>query len=395
MIQLTGTNRRKADSATDYFRAVYEQRMEVAQAESDEELLLPGDALEELSLTNRKNRRCGDTVHDRAHDTIHGVRPSTMHDAGHERAREKPARLTCERRTEPRHKIHRALVAVPVLIDGFPDRDHRVSGRCLDLSSKGIGMELQCQTEFPTTSLVLTFPSPNGEVCSAAMEIRYMQPNGQGGVRVGGLFGGYAEQILFAENLSPTFDQQKMEFALRLPEEMLNEWAAIGVLRPVLLDRVQLCPKCRGLPTFRRACPSCGSASTTNDQLIHHFACAHVGFVRDFDVAGELICPKCRTRALVIGSDYEYMTGPYRCLDCQWGDMELEQVAHCLRCAFRFPGHQAHEQELRGYRANRLDPLALLAASESALDLAGRLAADGRATLCVQQDHLVPLGQRA
>jgi hypothetical protein len=395
MIQLAGKNQRKTDSTTDYFRAVSEQRVEVAPAESEEELLLPADVLEELSLADRKNTRRADTVHDRAHDTIHDLRADTVRDARREHAPEQRARLACERRTEERHKVHQALVAVPVLLDGFPDREHRVGGRCLDVSNKGIGLELQCQTEFPTTSLVLTFPSPDGEVCSAAMEIRYMQPNGQGGLRVGGLFGGYAEQILFAENLSPAFDQHKMEFSLRLPEEMLDQWAAIGVLRPVLLDRVQLCPKCRGLPTFRRACPSCGSASTTNDQLIHHFACAHVGFVRDFEADGGLVCPKCRTRSLVIGSDYEYMTGPYRCLDCQWGDMELEQVAHCLRCAFRFPGHQAYEQELRGYRANRLDPLALFPAPGSALDLAGRLAADGRATLCIQQNHPVPVGQRA
>lgn len=387
MMQRAGTNRRTVENATNYFCAVLEQP-ELAPAASGEEFLLPEEALEQLSLSDRKNARRSDTVVDRG-------RGDTIHDARQDHAREKSVRIACERRTEPRHKVQQALVAVPVLLDGGPDRDHRVGGVCLDVSRKGIGVELHCQTEFPTTSLVLTFPSPNGDVCSAAMEIRNMQPNGRGGLRVGGVFGGYAEQILFAENLSPTFDQRQMEFSLRLPEEMLNQWAAIGVLRPLLVDRVLLCPKCRGLPTFRRACPSCGSASTSNDQLIHHFACAHVGFVKDFELNGALVCPKCRTRSLIIGSDYEYMTGPYRCLDCHWGDMELEQVGHCLRCGFRFPGHQAYEQELRGYRAKRLDPLALLPASESVVDLAGRSASHGCATVCVQQDPPVLVGQRA
>src|SRR5438132_12448816 len=94
MIQLAGTTRPKADNAADYFRAVFEQRPDVAEADSDEELLLPEDALEQLSLADRKNRRSSDTVHDRGRDTVHDLRPGTIHDAGHERGREKVARLT-------------------------------------------------------------------------------------------------------------------------------------------------------------------------------------------------------------------------------------------------------------------------------------------------------------
>jgi Thaumarchaeal output domain 1 len=230
----------------------------------------------------------------------------------------------------------------------------------MDLSPKGIGLELEAPANFLTTSLVLLLSGPDGNITCAGIEVRYTQANEAGRLRVGGPFGGFGAQILLAENLKPTFQRDTLEYSLGLPEELLIKWAEAGVLRSVLLDRVQLCPKCHGLPTFRAACPTCGSAVLTNDQLIHHFACAHVGLVSDFEAAGELICPKCRTNHLVVGSDYEYCTGPYRCSHCHWSDTELEQVAQCLRCDFRFPGYQAYQQELTGYLVRRLDPLALL-----------------------------------
>jgi hypothetical protein len=179
---------------------------------------------------------------------------------------------------------------------------------------------------------------------------------------VGARFGGPAHEILRPENLTAVLDPRTMQFRTRYPQETLDNWVDLGILRRFVLDRVKLCPRCHSLPTFREGCRSCGSGRVVRERLIHHFACAHVGPVREFESEGELVCPKCRTRRLVVGVDYEYLQGPYHCLACQWTDTELEQVAHCLSCGFRFPGHQAFEQELVGYDANRLDVLALLAA---------------------------------
>jgi hypothetical protein len=106
-------------------------------------------------------------------------------------------------------------------------------------------------------------------------------------------------------------------------------------------------------------CASCGSARVQSERLIHHFACAHVGHAEDFDGPRGLACPKCRTRTLVVGADYEFQPGPFRCLDCHWSDTELCLVGQCLRCQFRSPGEQAHELELKGYHVDRMDLLAL------------------------------------
>ena len=74
----------------------------------------------------------------------------------------------------------------------------------------------------------------------------------------------------------------------------------------------------------------------------------------------EFACPKCRRR-LIVGADFEYTAGPLRCLDCEWTGTDLQHIAHCLRCGFRFPAAQAFVKDLVGYHARRLDALADLA----------------------------------
>jgi hypothetical protein len=208
-------------------------------------------------------------------------------------------------------------------------------------------------------SLVLLLQYPDGTPCCAGVEL---QPRSaiESDVRVSAKFGGFAHDLLSPENLAPRFQPDTLAFSLPFAQEVLDKWAETGIVQAYVWDRIALCPQCHGLPTFRLGCPGCGSCRLVNDQLIHHFACAHVGFVSDFEADGELICPKCRTRQLVVASDYEYCTGPYRCEDCQWSAGELEQVGQCLRCKLRFPSYQAHEQELKAYQANRLDPKAFL-----------------------------------
>lgn len=158
------------------------------------------------------------------------------------------------------------------------------------------------------------------------------------------------------ECITPVFDPHRLKFGFGLPAALLRTWESDGTLQRVLLDRVQVCPQCHSLPTFRFGCSACGSGCMTNDKMIHHFACAHVGTGRDFDEDGELVCPKCRTRRLVVGADFEYLTGPYRCLDCNWSARELEHIAHCLGCSFRFPASAAVMEDLVGFTARQHDP---------------------------------------
>src|SRR5262249_8047624 len=94
---------------------------------------------------------------------------------------------------------------------------------------------------------------------------------------------------------------------------------------------------------------------------------------------------------LIVASDFEYANGPFRCEDCHWSSTDLEQVAQCLRCDLRFPIYQAHEVELRGYRANRLDPLALLPPPGPAAAVPAVPPLDGCAALRPDQAGHVPV----
>ena len=164
------------------------------------------------------------------------------------------------------------------------------------------------------------------------------------------------------DSLLPAFHAHELRFANRGSTEELLAAVEQGLLMPQLLDRVMVCPRCESLPSFRQGCPCCGSGRVEQESLIHHFACAHVGSVADFESAVGLSCPKCRARHLTVGADFEYQSGPLRCLDCQWRPADLEIVGHCLRCNFRFPAHQALTKDLVAYHVRRMAPLAQLPA---------------------------------
>ncbi len=163
------------------------------------------------------------------------------------------------------------------------------------------------------------------------------------------------QQSLQSEYLIPVFDPQTMQYSFGIPSALLRAWEDDGTLQRVLLDRVQKCPECLSLPTFRFGCPSCGSGCVSNDRLIHHFPCAHVADVAEFERDGQLSCPKCRAHDLVVGADFEYMNGPFRCLNCTWSATDADHIGHCVKCGIRFPADQAVVEDLIGYHVNRMD----------------------------------------
>ena len=148
----------------------------------------------------------------------------------------------------------------------------------------------------------------------------------------------------------PALDLSQLKFVPTLPTPQAEAARQRGALTEMLLDRVWVCPQCRALPSFRPACPCCGSGGVERDRMLHHFACAFVGSTGEFQVSDEgLACPKCCTQRLLVGTDCEYLDGPWRCTDCDWNTAELEIVGHCLKCGFRFPAQQAVLEDLVGH----------------------------------------------
>ncbi len=148
----------------------------------------------------------------------------------------------------------------------------------------------------------------------------------------------------------PALDLTQLKFVPTLPARQVEAARQRGAHSETLLDRVWVCPQCRALPSFRPACPCCGSGGVERDRMLHHFACAFVGSTGEFQVSDEgLACPKCCTQRLTVGTDCEYLDGPWRCTDCDWNTAELEIVGHCLKCGFRFPAQQAVLEDLVGH----------------------------------------------
>jgi len=274
----------------------------------------------------------------------------------------RPVDGATDQRQHERYIATRSVQVIPLLPHGALDWSQRLPGCTVDLSKGGIGLELATGRDVSARSLLVGVEDVRGNLAYEGVELCHTTQISKSRLRLGTKFGGLAHNLLDPQMRLPKFDPRTMQYKSRFPEALLKNWVDLGILRPITLDRVQLCPRCRTLPTFRQGCPACGSGRTTCERWLHHFACAHVGLASDFEVEGTLVCPKCRKRDLVIGADFEYQNGPHQCLACGWTDVELEQVGHCLRCGFRFPKDQALEQELIGYDVPRLDLRALLSA---------------------------------
>jgi len=261
-----------------------------------------------------------------------------------------------ERRKEPRYALETAAVIFPIEADGRPGRE--IAATTVDISLTGIVVLAQQDSDLVPDICLVGVECPDGVYRYATVEWRQRRL-ALPAIRFGGRFLRRADDPLHVSRLRPRFDAQRLGYQTALSITALQAWVARGVLRPQLIDRVKVCPQCEALPTFREGCPLCGSALTETLPVIHHFACAHVAPAPEFE--GEsLSCPKCRTQKLVVGADFEYLSGPRSCRECDWSDAALALIGECLGCGHRFAGKEAHEKEVLEYHVERLDPLALI-----------------------------------
>jgi hypothetical protein len=211
-----------------------------------------------------------------------------------------------ERRGGTRHPVQKTVLVVPVRPDGTPDWEHRQTAVLRDISEGGVGLTCPHGPAWQTDALVLLVRGEHGAMRCAGLEVRHQRALEDGRRQVGARFGGFAADLLRPENLMPRLRPQALQFEKGVADEVIARWAEAGLLQVVWRDQVQVCPRCHCLPTFRLGCANCGSVNLVNDTLLHHFACAHVGLAADFEnPTGELTCPKCRQRPLIVGTDFE------------------------------------------------------------------------------------------
>ncbi len=264
-----------------------------------------------------------------------------------------------DRRHHRRFEFVGPIELIPIGLEGTLNLNRRMIGQSRDISVNGLAVNVPVGDWHLSQQLLLGLHWKNA-VHYSGIVIRQVKPDQQG-IFIGAEFGGIAHELIANEALLPTFDRELLMFVLPQSPALFENWAQAGVATKTLLDRILVCPRCCSVPTVRNACRKCGSGRTSNDRLMHHFQCAYVGLTHEFDAgSGMQVCPKCRATPLVIGADFEFLTGQNRCQSCGWRDSEKELHGHCLRCDWRFELHQAREQELHSYHVRRLAPLAIL-----------------------------------
>lgn len=274
------------------------------------------------------------------------------HGAGDEPAGGAPLELVLARA--------RKIVLVPIGPHGLPDVSAVARMRSLDVAADALRATFEGRTPLAGGNALVI-----GELDDARNEFAWVEHDPHASVADGTCVlrvRGTIEDLLDPARLEPVLDPATMRYRYGHAEELVAAWCALGVLIPVLVDRVLVCPRCQALPTIRLGCRQCGSARVECERLIHHFACANVARASEYETAHDLACPKCRARELVVNADYEYLSGPWDCRDCGYQCGERDPVCHCLVCAERFFSRDASELELVAYHAARMEPLALLAA---------------------------------
>ena len=137
------------------------------------------------------------------------------------------------------------------------------------------------------------------------------------------------------------------------PEKMvdvLDDLVARAILTRKLHDKIHICPACsRYNMNFREVCPQCGSPGIEVQEMIHHFACGHVGAINQFQHGLRLVCPKCRAELRHIGLDYEKPTETYLCSINGHVFTEPDVETACVACGAKFPPKDLINRNIYSY----------------------------------------------
>lgn len=284
-----------------------------------------------------------------------------MEPAAHiDRKRRSRRRKATRRRSSSHHVVNHSLAVIPVRLDQTPGEVFWTDSFSVDVSRSTVAFMIEAADRIPSQHLIAGANLAGQPRRFTMLAIRSQKAT-DGKLRIEACpVRDQQEDLLSSCNLKPRVDARRFQFVYSVSRDILSQWESLGVLRRYLVDRVLVCPTCKSIPTWRHACPKCGSARHSRDRLIHHFACAHVGLANTFQSVGNaLACPKCRATQLIAGTDFEYMAGPLKCFDCQESGCQPTLGCLCHQCHRRFGPAEATEMDLYGYHVERLDLLAL------------------------------------
>lgn len=119
-----------------------------------------------------------------------------------------------------------------------------------------------------------------------------------------------------------------------------------------LKDKLQLCSSCNdSFMIYKETCPKCKSIHIKDQDVVHHFPCAHVAPEEQFKNkdGDQLTCPKCDKNLRHIGIDYDKPSSVYHCHNCEHDFQNAEVIADCHSCGHKNQLEELIEVEISSY----------------------------------------------
>jgi hypothetical protein len=235
---------------------------------------------------------------------------------------------------------------IPVDPDGLPALAQRCHGTVVMLGGERVLLNLEVPPELP--ALVVGVQTDRDALQYVGIDVQTAGRLHTGQLLVEGQIGGVADELLQPKNLTPRFHFDSMTFTFGFAAPVLHRWEAAGVLQSVVIDRLLLCPRCHGLPSFRQGCGHCGSGRVNRLPVEQTDTKRSLCSSPWLEPSAHSVQAPARPRFT------------YRCQECRGLEVELVPVNQCLHCNHRFAIQEGYELVLRGYRVDRLEPTAAL-----------------------------------
>ncbi len=151
----------------------------------------------------------------------------------------------------------------------------------------------------------------------------------------------------------------QLDWDTKHSRQVLDALVRKGYLNAELIDKVIICQTCgSGNVRIIKTCPECNSMRLHKEGLIEHFSCGAVERQSAFETQnGDLVCPKCKAKLQLIGSDYRSLPPAYKCLSCNTLNSEPKLTIKCGDCIAVADIDDEPEIMLYKYTANPQMPL--------------------------------------
>ncbi len=146
----------------------------------------------------------------------------------------------------------------------------------------------------------------------------------------------------------------QLDWDTKRARQTLNSLVRKGFLKAELIDKVVVCVACASASVrIKKLCPECLSLRLRKEGIIEHLSCGTIDTQTVFETANkDLVCPKCKDKLQLVGSDYRVLPTAYTCLNCNVRSKEPLLVVKCDDCGSTAQLDEEPEVLLYEYTAN-------------------------------------------